>query len=67
MKRISLYDTRKMNLTSSDGIDLLFIWKRVKISRLRKIFIIKILKLIYIRYFKRRRNVFTLVPFDFKF
>lgn len=48
MKRISVYDTRKINLTSSDGIDLLFIWKRVKISRLTKIFIFKILKLIYI-------------------
>lgn len=51
MKRISVYDTRKINLTSSDGIDLLFIWKRVKISRLTKIFIFKILKLIYIFFY----------------
>lgn len=60
MKRISVYDTRKINLTSSDGIDLLFIWKRVKISRLTKIFIFKILKLIYIFFISNEGETYLL-------
>lgn len=60
MKCISVYDTRKINLTSSDGIDLLFIWKRVKISRLTKIFIFKILKLIYIFFISNEGETYLL-------